>query len=197
MATTTTKRTRKPSEAAPEKTNPTTAEEQKIPAAEKSTEKKTSAPKRKSLTAFDQNELIELKSCFYGKLIYRSHAGYALEWPEFGTVELIPFSELITMRNEQPAFFRNAWVVPVSDNANEVISALQLERYYTGLSMLENFDDIFAMDVDDMKALISGLSNQMKENVARRAYALYEDGTIDSVKVIEAVEESTGFELKE
>lgn len=112
-------------------------------------------------------------------------------------MELIPFSELITMRNEQPAFFRNAWVVPVSDNANEVISALQLERYYTGLSMLENFDDIFAMDIDDMKALIGGLSNQMKENVARRAYALYEDGTIDSVKVIEAVEESTGFELKE
>lgn len=156
-----------------------------------------STAKRKSLSSFDQNELVELKSCFYGQLIYISRAGYSLTFPEFGAVELIPIKELITMRNEQPVFFRNGWVVPVSKNAQEIIDALQLTRYYKNISIFENFDDIFEMEIGDLISLIKNMAPAMKENVARRAFQLKNDGVIDSAKIIEAISEATGFSLDE
>jgi hypothetical protein len=155
------------------------------------------APKRRALSSFDQNELVDLKSCVYGTLFYKSRAGYTAEWPEFGTIAPIPFHELVTMRNEQPAFFKNVWVIPVSDNAREIIDALQLSRYYTDFDLLDDFDSIYTMSATEVRSLLSKATKAMRENIAYRAFALIQAGELDSASVIAVIEEFTGFPLRE
>ncbi|MEG1562308.1 MAG: hypothetical protein RR365_01025 [Bacteroides sp.] len=158
------------------------------------TKKKTSGAK---LPRLDMTELVELQSCFYGKLFYRSRSGYTLTWAEFGNIQMIPIGELATMRNEQPTFFVNNWVRVVSDNADEVIMGLQLDRYYKDISIFEDFDEIFKYAPEELKSVISKMNVATKETVARRAYALIKDGTLDSNKIIEVLEAELGFELRD
>lgn len=152
---------------------------------------------RKALSSLDPNELVELQSCVEGRLIYVSNAGYYIEWAEFGDVHLVPIGEILKMRNEQPAFFRNHWVYPVSANAQDVISALQLERYYNKLSDLTNFDDIYSYEPEQIAIALQDATPFMKENVARRCAQLVADGVIDSVVVIETVEKATGYPVRD
>lgn len=171
-------------------------------AEEPKTEPKEEAPKKrttraKTLSALDPNELVELSSCVEGKLVYVSNSGYTIEWSEFGDIHLVPISEIIKMRNEQPAFFRNHWVYPVSENADEVIAALQLERYYNKLADLKDFDELFDYEPDQLAGILKDATVYMKENVARRAAQLVSSGELDSVSVIDAVEKATGFKIKD
>lgn len=168
-----------------------------IQAAEEPAPVKKAPARKKTLSSLDPNEIVELQSCTEGKLVYASKSGYHIEWSEFGDVHLVPISEIIKMRNEQPAFFRNHWVYPVSDNAQEVINALQLDRYYNKLSDLKNFDDLFDYEPEQIALALRDAPQFMKENVARRCAQLVADGTLDSVAVVEAVEKATGFQVRD
>ncbi|MDR2357872.1 MAG: hypothetical protein LBD92_07320 [Oscillospiraceae bacterium] len=152
---------------------------------------------RRTIASVDKNEWVTLKSNCYGQLTYKSKAGYSFELLEFGATTDIPFGELLIMRNEQPAFFQNGWVVPVSDNAANVIDALQLTRYCKSLETLENFDDIFSLEPDAMRELIAGMPQPMRENAARRARGLIDEGVLDSVRKIEAIETAVGYSLRD
>lgn len=152
--------------------------------------------RRKILASLDPNELVELESRVMGTLIYVSTTGYTIEWSEFGDVHLVPISELIKMRNEQPAFFRNHWVYPISENSDSVIEALQLDRYYQKLSDLQNFDDLFDYEPEQLALIMKDEPVFMKENVARRAEQMIADGKLDSVSVIDAIEKATGYSIR-
>ena len=101
------------------------------------------------------------------------------------------------MRNTQPQFFTNNWVVLVGDNADSVKSFLQIDRYYKGFDAVDGFDELFDYEPEEIIAVVGKMSGSMKENVARRAYALIETGELDSVKTIAALEEACGYELRE
>lgn len=159
--------------------------------------KRSGAGKRARLSTLDPNELVELQSRADGHLVYISHSGFYMEWSEFGDVHLIPVSEILNMRNEQPAFFRNHWVYPVSDNADEIISALQLDRYYNKLSDLKDYDEIFSYTPEQIDALLKDENIVIKENVARRCAQLVREGMLDSVITIEAIEKATGYSIRE
>ena len=152
---------------------------------------------RKTLSSLDPNELVELASRAEGRLIYVSTSGYTIEWSEFGDVHLVPVSEIIKMRNEQPSFFRNHWVYPVSDNADTIIEALQLSRYYNRLVDLKDFDEIFSYEPSQIAGVLKDCPKHMLENVARRASHLVDMGELDSISVIDAIEKATGFKIKD
>lgn len=154
--------------------------------------------RRLTMHDIDVNELVEVQSCCYGELIYISRkTGYRVQWPEFGTIQPLTVDELITMRNSQPAFFRNGWVRFVGDNAKDIAHYLQVDRYFAQDLPYEQFDDVYELSPEQILTVVGGLSNAMKESIARRAIDLINDGTIDSRKKIEAIETATGFILSE
>lgn len=166
--------------------------------APKSDERATEAKKRVSSRNMDMNELVDVQSAVYGGLVYVSRkTGYVIEWQEFGSIQPLTVDELMTMRNSQPAFFKNGWVRLIGDNAEDVKHYLQLERYYTNELPFEDFDDVYELSADDIAAVVSGLSDSMKESIARRAIDLIKDGVIDSNKKINAIETATGYDLSE
>lgn len=141
----------------------------------------------------DPNMIVTVKNGFQGRLIYKSrHTNERFEWETFGDEQDMDLQELKNARNSSKAFFVNNWFL-IDDP--EVLEYLGVSQYYKYALNFKSFDDLFEKDPDDIKDTISHLSAGQKKSVAYRAKELIADGVIDSIRVINALEESLSIEL--
>lgn len=141
----------------------------------------------------DPNMIVTIKNGFQGRLIYQSKkTGETFIWEEFGDEQDMELSEVKAARNSSKKFFINNWFL-IDDP--EVIEYLGVEQYYKHALNSENFDEIFNKTAKEIKEIISQLSTGQKRSLAYRAKQLIEDGTVDSIKVIKALEDGLGVEL--
>lgn len=153
------------------------------------TEKKTYKVKKN----LDPNMVVTIKNGFQGRLVYQSKkTGETFIWEEFGDEQDMELSEVKAARNSSKKFFINNWFL-IDDP--EVIEYLGVEQYYKHALNSENFDEIFNKTAKEIKEIISQLSTGQKRSLAYRAKQLIEDGTVDSIKVIKALEDGLGVEL--
>lgn len=172
----------------------------------KSTATKTSTAKEKEVVEIpiekkqykvkknlDPNMIVTVKNGFQGRLIYKSRrTNERFEWETFGDEQDMDLQELKNARNSSKAFFVNNWFL-IDDP--EVLEYLGVSQYYKYALNFKSFDDLFEKAPDDIKETIAHLSAGQKKSVAYRAKELIADGTIDSIKVINALEESLSIEL--
>lgn len=155
-------------------------------------------PKPKVLAKIDPNELIDVQSCVYGELIFVSRkTGYRIIWDDFGSTNPVTVGDLIDMRNGQKRFFEEPWLVLLGDRAPVIIDYLQVGKYYKNINKLEDFDEIFNYKPSEISAVIKDLTTGTKEIIARRAYALIKEGSLDSRKMIDEIEKATGFSIQD
>lgn len=149
----------------------------------------TPKPEKKKFFKPDRDRMVEVRSCYYGQLIYKSSTGKKAVWDGYGLSQFFTVEELIQMRNEQVAFFQNNWIIIADDEAEELLTFLRAEKFYMNLGVYDNLDEVFEMGEAEMKDFIISLTPVMRENVQRRAYTLIKEGTLDSVKKIRLLEE--------
>lgn len=143
------------------------------------------------------DERIDVKSCFMGKLNWTSKkTGYNLKWSEFGDVNPMTVSELLDMRNGDRRFFEEHWVSLVGGRAKPIMEYLQIEKYYKDINTVEDIDIIFTYSPDEIVAVVSNFDSHNKELVALRAVDLIKEDKLDSLKVIAAIKEATGYGLE-
>lgn len=141
------------------------------------------------------NAIISVRNGFNGKLLYRSRkTGEVYIWEMFGDEQDIEFQELRNARNSYRSFFENNWFL---FDDPEVIDCLDLKQYYKNALSYEEFDSVFKQSAEEIKDRLSKLSKGQKSSVAYRAKQLIREGGIDSIKVINAVEDALGIELIE
>lgn len=149
-------------------------------------------------SAVSLTDLVCVQSCFHGNLFYKSKRnGSIVEWQSFGEEQFMDVDELMYMRNTQPTFFKEQWVRLVGDNADAVFEFLHLDRYCKNNLKFDTFDDVFAMDPDDLIAVVKGFAPSLRNSFARRAKELIEDGSINQLTTIKAIERATGYDLLE
>lgn len=131
-----------------------------------------------------------------GNLIYKSsrNLGYEVEWSEFGEEQEIEFGELLAMRGSQRRFFEENWII-IEDP--EVLKKLGVEKYYKNIPPVDDFDSLFKKPADELKKIVSEMSDGMKDSIRIRAKELIKEGVIDSRSVINAIQEAVGFDLTE
>ena len=161
---------------------------------EKTTEKIT--PRKRATTAdIPANEMIEVKNIFPGRLDFISSTGFEQTWEEFGDTGFIPFSELMLMKGRQKTFFVENWVLIVGDRARDVMDALYLDQYYEHAVDPENFEQLLKLKPKALKEKIQPMTDSMKLSIAIQAEKYIADGRLDSITLIKAFEEATGFKL--
>ena len=185
--------------------------EKNITAAEndapKKTSKSTSSKPKKSTSAtkaekkpqpkpIKDTDVVDVKSCCVGKFIWKSpKTGYKIIWDEFGTSNPMTVADLRDMRNGSRKCFENNWVVIEGDRAEDVLKFLQIDKYYKDFSSVDDVDTIFDYEPDEAEAIVKKFGPGLKELVARRAAALKDEGTLDSVKMLNAIEKATGYKI--
>jgi len=143
----------------------------------------------------DPNMIVTVRNGANGILIYKSRKTHeTFRWECFGDEQDMELQELKNARNSSKAFFQNNWFL-IDDP--EVIEYLGVEKFYQYALDYDSFNDLFNKEPNEIKSIISGLSNGQKKTIAYRAKQLITDGVIDSIKVINALEESLSIELIE
>lgn len=143
----------------------------------------------------DPKSVVTVKNGFQGKLVYCSkRTGEKFEWESFGDEQDMEFQELKNARNASKAFFVNNWFL-IDDR--EIVDSLGLQQYYSNALSYDSFDGLFAKTPAQIESAVNGLSSGQKRSVAYRARVLIADGTIDSIKIINALEKSLSIELIE
>lgn len=188
-----TKGTKKPQTSA---TKPAEAKETKPVVEQAPVIEKKPKPVYRTLRKVSPDELVDVQSCTYGNMLYISkRTGNRVEWEDFGDIQTMTVGELQIMKGSQPLFFERKLIMIVGENAKDVIDYLQLNKYYADFGSIDEIDAIFEASPEEIKRIVANLPDKAIETIARRAYALIEDGTIDSQRVINALQDSLGYEL--
>lgn len=172
------------------KTEIETIEAESTPVVE--TPKKKEYKVKKNL---DPNMYVTVKNGFNGTLVYKSKkTGERFVWQEFGDEQEMELSELKSAKNSYKSFFINNWLL---FDDPEVVEWLGMTQYYKHALNSDSFDKLFEKDPEEIKATVAELSPGQKKSVAFRAKQLISEEVIDSIKVINALEESLSVELIE
>lgn len=143
----------------------------------------------------DPNMFVTVKNGFNGTLVYKSKkTGERFIWDAFGDEQEMELSELKAAKNSYKAFFVNNWFL---FDDPEIVDWLGMTQYYKHALNSASFDKLFEKTPAEIEKTIKELSEGQKKSVVFRAKQLIADGTIDSIKVITALEKSLSVELIE
>lgn len=143
----------------------------------------------------DPSQYVTVRNGFQGRLVYKSQrTGERFIWDEFGSEQEIELRELRNAKNSYKGFFINNWFM---FDEEWIIDYLGVRQYYRNALSIDHFDEIFNKKPDELKLIISKLSDSQKKSVAYRAKELIVEKKIDSLSVIGALEESLNIELIE
>lgn len=143
----------------------------------------------------DPSMYVTVKNGFNGTLVYKSKkTGERFIWDAFGDEQEIELAELKAAKNSYKSFFVNNWFL---FDDPEIVEWLGMNQYYKYALNSSSFDKLFEKSPDEIEKTVKALSDGQKKSVAFRAKQLIADGTIDSIKVIAALEKSLSVELIE
>lgn len=135
-----------------------------------------------------------------GKLVYKSkrQMGYSVIWNGFKDVQYLDLGELVAMKSTDTMFFSENWIV-IPDSFEDkaaVIEFLRIKQYYSDDVNLFNIASMIdSNDANTIVARISEMSDGMQSNVLSIIRELIEDGSLDSVSKIRAIEKHFGCNL--
>lgn len=145
----------------------------------------------------DEEQFITVVNGFHGELVYESKkTGEMYIWGDFGDTQEVELRELRSAKSLHKQFYANNWFMFKPED-EWVIDYLGIRKYYGHTVSVEEFDKIFAGTVDEIKEHIASMTGGQKESAAFRARELVQNGAVDSLKTIAALEESLGIELIE
>lgn len=156
------------------------------------TDEKVSYRVKKDLSP---NMMVTVKNGFNGTLVYKSkRTGEVFVWDSFGSEQEMELQDLKSAKNTYKAFFINNWFL---FDDPEIIEWLGMSQYYKHALNTESFNELFSSTPEEIKKTVSKLSDGQKKSAAFRAKQLIQEGEIDSIKIINALEESLSVELIE
>lgn len=132
----------------------------------------------------DRYASIPVMNISNGKLIYTSKkSGAEYVFSKMGDVEYIEYQELLTMRSSQRRFLDEPFIVILDE---DVVNALGLTKQYESFQFINDgeLDQVFRIRFDEFKALLETSPIGIKHSIVSRARELYKEGKLDSVRVV-------------
>lgn len=164
---------------------------------------KSAAKKRLKL---DDDVLLSVKSNVFGRLIYINHKnGDEIQWEEYGEVQPLSVGDLRAMKAKQPDFFKENWITIIGiesadddyDNVDisEIYDSLMISQYYQKSECPNDLNDIFNWSTDKIRETLPKMTSSVKTSIIIRANELIENGSLDSIAKVKAIEESLNCTL--
>lgn len=202
MATTTKKTTTKAKTAAPKNTE--LEQEQATVIDEPKQEEPRHAEAVAKPMKLDDSVRVIVQSNVYGGLIFiNQRTGDRTEWDHFGDKQTLTMGDLRSMKGTQRAFFENNWIfVDSVDEAGyedvtpeDVYKILMVTQYYKDSLTPDSFGELFRMSADEIKSRVHRMSAGAKTNLVIAANDAIRNGTLDSLRSIQALENALNCEL--
>ena len=157
-------------------------------------------PKFRSLPQIPQHEMFEVRSLVHNPLIYiDKRSGNVYEWMNYGDVEMLPLSDIMTMRNRDRKFIDD---MRVSFEDDELIHAFNLVDKYNEVFSVFNEDVLLDRNANELREILPKLPKGVKNSIISRAREIaqqeIESGDfvlLDSTVKMKLIEEHLGLDL--
>lgn len=147
--------------------------------------------------AIDVHMTVPVRNGFQGVLVYVSRrSGEEFTWNRFGDEQEMELQELKNAKSASRMFFERNWFM-FDDEYQWVLDWLGVQNFYRNALKVDEFDEVFSLSPDEIVERVSVLSDGQKASLGYRARQLMEDGTIDSRRVVAALEDALGVQLAE
>lgn len=163
------------------------------------TNTKTTAPAavkepEKPKKVFKETDGIECRSITQGGLYMEGAKSHMLyEWVEYGDITYVEFADLAAeVRMKSSYVFNPFFVVENEDFINEFP---QLKKFYDEKYTVEDLEQIISYPVERMIEEINTLPKSARESIKVLAASSINEGTLDSVRKIKALDELLGTNL--
>jgi len=160
------------------------------PAADKTATKTTIKVREK----LDPNTIVCVRSGHDGTVRYRGKDGSMYIWESIGVEQDMTVAELRYIASAKSKFLSEGWL-QVEDPL--VIEALQLDRFCRNVMRLDEMEGIFDASVEDITAKLSKAPPEQRRSVARMARQKIQDGSLNRLDAIRAIEETLKVNLIE
>ena len=145
--------------------------------------------------SFKDDDQIVVMNGLDGVLIHRSQStGRVWRFKEFGQTDKIPYSELLRIRNNNPKVFDQGWIIILNQQLQEEFG---LTEKYKNILTPQNIEEVFKKDLEDLKAFVKGLPAGMKITFVNKAKELYNKGKLDSIQVVNFIQEEFDISLED
>lgn len=136
---------------------------------------------------FKDDDMILVMNGFGGALTHRSLSTTRVwEFAGFGQTQKLPYSELLSIRNNNPKVFDRGWLVVLNPQIQEDFG---LTEMYKNILTPDNIDKVFTMSLNELSAFIDKLPEGMQISFLGRARELYHSGRIDSISIAKMIQE--------
>lgn len=151
------------------------------------------APEPKS---FQLTDMIMCKSVTFGRLIYTSKkTGLSYIWEDYGDVQEVQYSDLLALKSSRSAFlFKPYFIILDSDLVN--VWAKDFERMYSIIALISNMDEFLSSDTSIVEKTLAELPDGLKNTVQNYAADMIRRGELDSVSMIQMIDNTLNCNLK-
>lgn len=140
----------------------------------------------------DLNMLITVKNGYHGTLVYVSpRTREQFIWNSFGDEQELELKELRSIKSTNKSFYENNYFM-FDDEFSWVIKYLGLTKYYEHAIGMKGFDDLFTSTPAEIKSVVGKMSSGQKKSLVYCVREKIASGEIDSMKVVNALEDALG-----
>lgn len=155
----------------------------------------TPTPKKVNKPKHDSNELIPCRSVRFGELRLigpKTHMPYS--WANEGDIREVEYQDLVSWKALGSRYLFEPMIIIEDEDIVEEWNA-DFGKLYASLQELD-LKAMFKLPERQFIAQLKKLPEGMKSTVQNMAYAMIQDRTIDSLRIIDAIDEILGTELK-
>lgn len=143
----------------------------------------------------NDHDLIPVMNGVIGGLYYHSErTNKSWNFESFGQEDTMEYGELITMRNKYPSYLKECRLIVLDEEVQREFGLVEL---YEDVITPENVEAVFLKPYDEIVKLIDVLSQGSLQTFIETAKEKYNDGSLDSMKLIKYIESKFGFHLED
>lgn len=166
-------------------------------AQKKETTTKTTASTRTRKKQFKNDTPVLCRSVTYGDLTYVGVNNMRYDWGGYGDIRELPYQDVISLRSRKSDFLYNPWII-IEDE--DIMAKPEFERDFKEMYELyadfETAEDFFDCNPAEMKERLQGAPEGFKQLILGSATSLIRDGVLDSIGMINVIDEVLGTNLK-
>lgn len=149
----------------------------------------------KDNTSLKDEDKIRVMSGSMGTVVYHSDISRkSWKFTTFGQIQSIPYGELVAIKNNFPRYLKQGWFVILD---KQIQDEFGLTKMYQNILTPDNIDSVFKKPIEELTVLVNNLPEGMKNTFINKAQQLYDTKNLDSMKVIDLIEQKFGFSLRD
>lgn len=154
-----------------------------------------STPKKVNKPKHDSSELIPCRSVRFGELrLIGPKTGMPYSWANEGDIREVEYQDLVSWRALHSKYLFEPMIIIEDEDICEEWKA-DLANLYGNVQQLD-LKELFKLPLRQFTAQLKKLPNGMKSTVQNMAYAMIQNGTLYDLRMIKAIDEILGTELK-